>query len=328
MESVQEFTQWKKEMAKYSKADIKKSIWQLVNTIIPFVLLWGCAYISLTVSIWLSLALIVPAAGFLIRIFIIFHDCCHQAFFRNKKANEIVGTLTGILTFFPFGQWKNEHSIHHATSGNLSRRGIGDIWTLTTEEYAALPFHKRLGYRLYRNPFILFGLGPIYLFLFAYRMNRKEAKQKERWNTYLTNIGLLALMALLGWTLGWQEVLLIQGAILYLSGAGGIWLFYVQHQFETTYYEHADQWDYISAAVHGSSYYKLPPILQWITGNIGFHHVHHLMPQAPNYYLQRIHESHASLKNVPVVAMRSSLQALRYRLWDEKSKRYVGLEMK
>lgn len=325
MKSMQEFTRWKKEIASECQADVRKSVWQLVNSIIPFLLLWGLAYASLAVSFWLTLIVALPAAGFLVRIFIIFHDCCHQSFFKSKKANAIVGTFTGILTFFPFGQWKSEHSVHHATSGNLSRRGTGDIWTLTTKEYAALSFWKRLAYRLYRNPLVMFGFGPVYLFLIAYRMNRKDAKRKERLNTYFTNVMLVIVMGVLCWTLGWKEVLLVQGLILYLSGAAGIWLFYVQHQFEDTYFEHEPEWSYISAAIHGSSYYKLPKVLQWLTGNIGFHHIHHLVPQAPNYRLQRIHESHDALKNVPAVGLRLSLQSLRYRLWDEETKRFVGL---
>lgn len=325
MKSLQQFNQWKKQVISYSKPVLKKSVWQLINSIVPFILLWSLAYMSLSVSVWLTLALIIPASGFLVRIFIIFHDCCHQSFFKGKKANEIVGTITGILTFFPFGQWKNEHSVHHATSGNLSRRGTGDIWTLTVKEYADLSAWKRLGYRLYRNPLVLFGLGPIFLFVFEYRWNRKGAKRKERLSTYFTNIMIVGLVALLGWLLGWKEVLLIQGAILYLAGAAGIWLFYVQHQFEDTYFEYENEWDYIHAALQGSSFYKLPKWLQWLTGNIGYHHIHHLVPQAPNYYLERIHESNDLLKNVPAIGFRLSLQSLRYRLWDEDNKRFVGL---
>lgn len=324
MKSQQEITRLKKDIAALGKSDLRKSVWQLANSIVPFLLLWGLAYASLSISIWIALALAVPAAGFTVRIFIIFHDCCHQSFFAGKKANAIVGTITGILTFFPFDQWKNEHSIHHATSGNLCRRGIGDIWTLTTEEYAAFSPPRRLVYRLYRNPFVMFGLGPIFLFLVGYRMNRKNAKRKERVNTHLTNAALIGIMGLLCWTLGWKEVLIVQGTILYLSGIAGIWLFYVQHQFEDTYNERSDDWDYVSAAMHGSSYYKLPRMLQWITGNIGFHHIHHLVPQASNYQLQHIHESSTDLQDVPAIGIRLSLQALRFRLWDESSKRFVG----
>jgi omega-6 fatty acid desaturase (delta-12 desaturase) len=324
IKSLQEYTRWKKDMAPHSKSDLKRSVWQLVNSIVPFLLLWGLAYETLSISIWITLALAIPAAGFMIRIFIIFHDCCHLSFFARRKANTIVGTITGILTFFPYEQWRNEHSIHHATSGNLGRRGTGDIWTLTTKEYAALSPWKRRGYRLYRNPFVMFGLGPVFIFLFVYRLDRKSARRKESMNTYLTNAALAGLMVLLCWLLGWKEVLLVEGTILYLSGVAGIWLFYVQHQFEDTYYERTDEWDFVSAAMNGSSYYKLPKILQWITGNIGFHHIHHLAPYVSNYNLQQIHESHAALHDVPAIGIRLSLKALGYRLWDESSKRFVG----
>jgi omega-6 fatty acid desaturase (delta-12 desaturase) len=232
----------------------------------------------------------------------------------------------GMLTFFPYEQWKNEHSIHHATSGNLCRRGTGDIWTLTTKEYAALSVWRRLGYRLYRNPIVMFGLGPLYIFLVGYRMNRKGARRKERMNTYVTNAALIGLMGLLGWLFGLNKVLLVQGPILYLSGIAGIWLFYVQHQFEDTYYERTDKWDFVSAAMKGSSYYKLPGILQWVTGNIGFHHIHHLDPQVPNYHLPHIHKSSDELRNIPAIGLRLSLQAFRYRLWDESSKQFVGFK--
>jgi len=322
----QEYPRRKKGVSLHSKSNRWKSVWQLVNSIVPFVLLWGLAYVSLPISIWITLALAILAAGFMIRIFIIFHDCCHQSFFAGRKANAIIGTITGILTFFPYDQWKNEHSIHHATSGNLCRRGTGDIWTLTMEEYMALSPWRRLGYRLYRNPFIMFGLGPVFLFLVQYRLNRKNARTKERMNTYLTNAALIGLMGLLCWTLGWKEVLLVQGSILYLSGVAGIWLFYVQHQFENTYYERELEWDYVSAAMRGSSFYKLPTILQWMTGNIGFHHIHHLDPRVPNYRLQQTHESNADLQHVPTIGLLQSLRALRYRLWDESSKRFVGFK--
>ncbi|MBP2000187.1 omega-6 fatty acid desaturase (delta-12 desaturase) [Paenibacillus shirakamiensis] len=324
MKSLQEYTRWKKELGLHTKANVKKSIWQLINTLVPFVLLWVLAYMSLSVSIWISLALAIPAAGFVVRTFIIFHDCCHLSFFSKKKTNAIVGTITGILTFFPYEQWKNEHSIHHATSGNLNLRGTGDIWTLTTDEYIALSPWRRLGYRLYRNPLVLFGLGPIFIFLVAYRLNRKNAKRKERINTYITNAALIAMMVVLCLTLGWKEVLIVEGTILYLAGAAGIWLFYVQHQFEDTYYERAEDWDFVSAAMEGSSYYKLPKLMQWMTGNIGFHHIHHLDPQVTNYNLERLHNSSAALQNVPAIGIRLSLQALSYRLWDEGTKRYVG----
>ncbi|MFB5189333.1 fatty acid desaturase [Alicyclobacillus fastidiosus] len=314
---------WKHDIAPFEKSNNWKSLWQLTNTVVPFLGIWCLAYMSLSVSVWITLAITLIASGFFLRIFIIFHDCCHHSFFKSRKANELVGIVTGILTFFPYHQWKYEHSVHHATSSNLTKRGTGDMWTLTVSEYQNLSAIRRMRYRLYRNPFVMFGLGPLQLFLIEYRFNRKGAGRKERLNTYLTNLVLAATTAILCLTLGWRGVLLVEGPILYISGVVGIWLFYVQHQFEDTYFEEADKWDYVSAALQGSSYYKLPKLLQWVTGNIGFHHIHHLGPRVPNYNLQRVHDSYPALQNVPSVGVFSSLRSLRYRLWDEGNKKFV-----
>ncbi|AZJ23656.1 fatty acid desaturase [Bacillus wiedmannii bv. thuringiensis] len=298
-------------------------MWQLINTIVPFIILWYLAYKSLSVSYWLSVVPSLLAAGFMTRIFIIFHDCTHYSFFKSRPANRIVGTCMGVLTLFPFDQWGHEHSIHHATSGNLDKRGTGDIWTLTVDEYLAAPFRLRLAYRLYRNPFVMFGLGPIYVFLFKNRFNRKGARQKERMNTYLTNIIIVALIAILCWAIGWQSFLLVHGTIFLIAGSVGIWLFYVQHTFEDSYFEEDKDWEYVKAAVEGSSFYKLPKILQFLTGNIGFHHVHHLSPRVPNYKLEEAHNNTLPLKNVPTITLATSLRSLRFRLWDEKSNNFV-----
>ncbi|MFS0728160.1 fatty acid desaturase [Paenibacillus sp. 1P07SE] len=316
--------QLKKKVAPFEKSSFKRSLVQILNTVPPFMLLWFLAYQSLEVSYWLTLALSVAAAGFAIRIFILFHDCCHYALFKNRRANEMIGTLTGILTFTPYRGWQHSHAIHHATSSNLNKRGIGDIRVLTVEEYTQSTFWQRLAYRLYRNPLVMFGLGPFYSFLLGNRFNRKGAKFKERVNTYLTNTGIVALVALLCWAVGWQALLLVHLPIFYLSSALGIWMFYVQHQFEDTYFENENEWDFVKAAVDGSSYYKLPRLLQWVTGNIGFHHVHHLSPRVPNYYLEQAHEQTPDFRKVTTITLKSSLQALRFRLWDEKNKRFVG----
>lgn len=317
---------WKKALAPFEKSDIKRSIWQLVNTLVPLVIFWILAYESLAISVWLAWLFVIPAAGFLVRTFIIFHDCCHHSFFVSRRANVTVGVITGLLTFFPYNQWMIEHSVHHATCSNLSRRGTGDIWTLTVDEYTALPPLQRLGYRIYRNPFVMFGLGPLYITFIIYRFNRKKAGRRERLNTYATNLGLAAFITLMCLTLGWQKFLLVEVPILYLSGMAGIWLFYVQHQFEHTYFENNDQWDFVSAAMQGSSYYKLPKVLQWITGNIGFHHIHHLGSRVPNYNLQRTHDSLLFLQQVPVIGLRASFRSLRYRIWDENTKKFVGFK--
>ncbi|PFL62252.1 fatty acid desaturase [Bacillus anthracis] len=301
-------------------------MWQLINTVVPFIILWYLAYKSLSVSYWLSLVPSLLAAGFMTRIFIIFHDCTHYSFFKSRRANRIVGTCMGVLTLFPFDQWGHEHAIHHATSGNLDKRGTGDIWTLTVDEYVAAPFRLRLAYRLYRNPFVMFGLGPIYVFLLKNRFNRKGARQKERMNTYLTNIIIVAVVAILCWAIGWQSFLLVHGTIFLIAGSVGIWLFYVQHTFEDSYFEEDKDWEYVKAAVEGSSFYKLPKILQFLTGNIGFHHVHHLSPRVPNYKLEEAHNNTLPLKNVPTITLATSLQSLRFRLWDEKSNNFVSFK--
>ncbi|MGE1032412.1 fatty acid desaturase, partial [Bacillus sp. GKis3/1] len=316
----------KKQVAPYEKSTIKKSVWQLINTVVPFIVLWYLAYKSLSVSYLLALVPSLLAAGFMTRIFIIFHDCTHYSFFKSRRANRIVGTCMGVLTLFPFDQWGHEHAIHHATSGNLDKRGTGDIWTLTVDEYVAAPFRLRLAYRLYRNPFVMFGLGPIYVFLLKNRFNRKGARQKERMNTYLTNIIIVAVVAILCWAIGWQSFLFVHGTIFLIAGSVGIWLFYVQHTFEDSYFEEDKDWEYVKAAVEGSSFYKLPKILQFLTGNIGFHHVHHLSPRVPNYKLEEAHNNTLPLKNVPTITLATSLQSLRFRLWDEKSNNFVSFK--
>ncbi|TDF94470.1 fatty acid desaturase [Paenibacillus piri] len=320
----EEHSGWRKDIAPYERPHMKHSVWQIINTVVPFIMLWYAAYWSLSVSYWITLPITVAAGGFLVRIFIIFHDCCHKSFFKSRMANDVVGTLTGILTCCPYYQWRYSHTVHHATSGNLDKRGVGDIWTLTVEEYVASSTVRRFFYRLYRNPLLMFCLGPVYIFLIDYRFNRKRASFKERINTYITNIGIAGIAALLCWTLGWKEYLLVQGPIFFISGMAGIWLFYVQHQFEGTYFEQDEQWDYMKAALQGSSFYKLPKLLHWITGNIGFHHIHHLSPRVPNYYLETVHNEHPMLQNVPTVTLLSSLKSLRFRVWNEHSKTFVG----
>jgi acyl-lipid omega-6 desaturase (Delta-12 desaturase) len=316
----------KKQVAPYEKSTTRDSVWQIINTVVPFFIFWFLAYKSLTVSYWLALVPIVIAAGFLIRTFIIFHDCTHHSFFKNRLANRIVGTFTGVLTVFPYEKWGHEHSVHHATSGNLDKRGTGDIWTLTVEEYLASPLKTRLMYRFYRNPLVMFGLGPIFVFLLQNRFNRKGARKKERMNTYLTNVLIVTVIGLLCWAIGWQSFLLIQGSVFMISGAAGIWLFYVQHTFEDSYFEEDKEWEYVKAAVEGSSFYKLPKLFQWLTGNIGFHHVHHLSPRVPNYKLEEAHKNTLPLQNVPTITLGKSLSSLRFRLWDESSKNFVSFK--
>jgi acyl-lipid omega-6 desaturase (Delta-12 desaturase) len=317
---------WRKDVAPYERPHTKHSVWQIINTIVPYVLLWYAAYWSLEVSYWLALPIAIVAGGFLIRTFIIFHDCCHASFFKNKRANVIVGTITGIMTFVPFRQWRYTHAVHHATSGNLDHRGTGDIWTLTVEEYLESPWYVRLYYRIYRNPLVMFGVGPIYIFLINYRFNRKGANRRERINTYITNLGIVAMLAGLCLVAGWEATLLIQGPIFFVSGMLGIWLFYVQHQFEEGYYEEDDDWDHTKAALQGSSFYNLPRFLHWITGNIGYHHIHHLSPRVPNYYLEAVHNTNPKFRDVQTITLRTSFESLKFRIWNPQIKKFVGFK--
>lgn len=317
---------WRKSLAPYEKSNTKYSVWQLINTLVPFFGLWYLAYLSLSVSYWLTIPIMVLAGGFLVRTFIIFHDCCHRSFFKNRKANTIVGNITGIMTLCSYDQWRYSHSMHHATNGNLDKRGTGDIWTLTVNEYLALSRLRRWVYRMYRNPMIMFTIGPIYTFLLIYRFNRKGAPKKERMNTYMVNVALVAIIGLLCWGIGWQAFLMIQGPIFFMSGVGGIWLFYVQHQFEESYFEEEENWNYVKAAMHGSSFYKLPRVLHWITGNIGFHHIHHLSSRVPNYFLESAHNTSPVLQDVQTITLLTSLQSLRFRIWNEDTKKFIGFK--
>ena len=321
--SREKTAQLRKFVAPFEKADVKASVRQLVNTIPPFILAWFLAYQALDVSIWLTIALSVVAAAFVIRTFIIFHDCTHGSFFKNKKANAIVGTITGIMTLFAYEKWKREHSIHHASSGNLDKRGVGDIWVMTIEEYVEASKWERFKYRMYRNPLVMFGFGPLFLVLISSRFNRKDARKKERNNTYLINISLVVIYTLLILAIGWQAFVIVQGTTMFVAGAFGIWLFYVQHTFEDSYFEDENEWDYVKAAVEGSSYYQLPKVLQWVTGNIGFHHVHHLSPRVPNYNLEKAHESSPPLQQETTIDLKSSLKSLRYKLYDAQNKTFV-----
>ena len=247
-------------------------------------------------------------------------------FLKIGRQTMILGTITGILTVFPYHQWQHDHSVHHATSSNLDKRGTGDIWVLTVEEYLAASTWERLKYRMYRNPLVMFGLGPIYVFLFKNRFNRKGARLNERMNTYITNVAIVTISAILCLTLGWEQFLLVQAPIFLISGSLGIWLFYVQHTFEDSYFEEDKHWEYVKAAVEGSSFYKLPKILQWLTGNIGYHHVHHLSPRVPNYKLEAVHNHIPPLQNVPTISLATSISSLKFRLWDEHAKKFVGFK--
>ncbi len=308
----------------YQRPSHSRSVWQLVSTLAGYALLWYLAWYALGYSYWLSLPAVVLAAGFLVRLFIIFHDCGHGSFFRSKKANDLVGNFLGILTFTPYSYWHASHARHHATSANLDKRGHGDVWMMTVEEFKAAPWRTRLSYRLYRNPFIMFLLGPLFILLISHRIVRRKATRSQKWGVHLTNLALAGTIAAIGLLAGWKVVLLIQLPILYLAVVAGVWLFYVQHQFEGVYWARGKDWKFFTASLDGGSFYDLPRVLHWFTGNIGYHHIHHLNSRVPNYYLARCHEQVNELQPAPRITLWTSLKALRYRLWDEATEQLVG----
>ena len=325
MQKRSDIPRWQKLTAAYQKPDTLRSVWQLVNTVVPYLILWYLMYRSLEVSYWLTLALAALASGFLVRTFIIFHDCCHGSFLESKRATDIVGFLTGVLTFTPYDRWRREHSVHHATAGDLDRRDQGgEIWTLTVDEYRAAPLRTRTAYRLYRSPLVMFTIGPSFLFLFKHRFSDRQARRRERLNVYWTNVGVVAFVATLIWLMGLRAYLMIQLPIMIFGGAVAVWLFYVQHQYEGVYWDRHDQWDYTMAAVEGSSFYELPRILHWFTGNIGYHHIHHLSPRVPNYLLRKCHEENPALAPARPLTPLASLKSLRLRLWDEEHRQMVS----
>lgn len=315
---------WKEAVARYQRSSVWRGIWQLVNSLVPYAALWYLTYRSLAVSVWLALPLALLSGGFLVRIFIIFHDCTHGSFFKSRLANEWVGCLTGLLCFTPFHRWRHEHSIHHASAGDLDSRGTGDVWTLTVQEYLEASRWKRRAYRLARNPCVLFLIAPLVLFLVLERLPKGKDGRRERLSVYATNVALAMIVVGLAWVFGWKAYLLLQLASLMVASSAGVWLFYVQHQFEGVYWERDEHWDYEKAALQGSSYYKLPRLLQWFSGNIGFHHIHHLSPGIPNYHLEKCHRSEPLFQTVKPVTLLSSLKSFRLRLWDERLRKMVG----
>ena len=316
---------WRAAVAPFQHADTRRSVWQFINSAVPYAVLWVLMYLSLSVSYWLTLALAVLASGFMVRLFIIFHDCGHGSFFASQRANDIVGIITGIVTFTPYYDWRHAHAIHHATSGDLDRRGAGDVWTLTVDEYLAAPWLKRAAYRVFRFPLVTFGIGPTFVFLIAQRFPSTASKDKrERYSVYWTDLALLIIFVVAALTIGWQAFVLVQLPIMIIGGAAGVWLFYVQHQFEGMVWERHDKWEYVTAALQGSSFYKLPKVLQWFSGNIGFHHIHHLSPRIPNYNLEPCYKSDPLFQAVKPITLRSSLKSLTLRLWDEQHHRLVG----
>lgn len=313
-------------VAKYARPDYQKAFWQLTNTFLPYLSLWALmVYCQLQgFPYWLTLLLAAPAACLLVRIFIFFHDCTHGAFFPSRKANRILGYITGAMVFTPFEDWQRTHIIHHSAAGNLDRRGIGDIWTLTVEEYLAAPWFKRIVYRLFRNPLVLFGIIPLFLFAVVNRFPSPGAGKRERRSVMLNNAGIVGIVFAMSLMIGLQNFLLIQLPVLWMAASIGMWMFYIQHQYEDVYWTRHENWDLTRSGLEGSSYYKLPKVLQWLVGNIGLHHIHHVRANIPNYNLQRCYNEVPALRTVEPLTIRKSLKSLWLNLWDEQRKKLVS----
>jgi acyl-lipid omega-6 desaturase (Delta-12 desaturase) len=316
--------EWIEIVSRYNTPDPLKSWWQIVNSLVPYAILWILMIKSIEISYWLTLLLSVLAAGFLVRIFIIFHDCGHGSFFKSKRMNTIVGVATGLLVFTPYKKWTHEHLIHHQTVGNLDKRGIGDVNTLTVTEYLKLSKLQRTSYRIYRNPFILFGIAPLLVFVVFQRFTNKSMKAIDKFHLHISTLAMAAWVAGLMMIIGWKTFLLIQIPVLYIGAAHGLWLFYVQHQFRHVVWTKSENWDYKTIATKGSSLFKLPAILNWFTGNIGYHHVHHLGPTIPNYNLKRCHNENPLFSSIKPITFLTAFESLRLRLWDEKRQMLIS----
>ncbi len=314
---------WKKAVAEFQKSSGRRASWQLVNTLVPYALVWYLMYQAMSVSLWLAWPLAFLGGALLVRVFIIFHDCGHGSFFASRRANDFWGFVCGLLTLTPYYQWRWEHSVHHATAGHLDRRGTGDVWTLTVQEYLEASRWKRFAYRMARNPIILFLIAPTFFWLFVQRIPVAKANGREKRSAWWMNLAIVLMGIALSSIYGFGAYLVLQLTAVWVATSTGFWLFYVQHQFDDAYWER-ENWDYTAAALHGSSFYKLPRILQWFSGNIGFHHIHHLSPRIPNYNLERCHRSDPIFEDVKQLTLFSSLRLATLRLWDEHKRELIG----
>jgi omega-6 fatty acid desaturase (delta-12 desaturase) len=324
--SLPTMKQFNQMLSPYMRPTWKAAVQQLLNTVLPLLVLWVLMFLSLRISYWLTLPLGILASGFLVRTFILFHDCGHNSFTPSVRANKLIGFFLGILVLTPGEQWWKSHAIHHATSGNLNKRGVGDVDTLTVEEYKKKSWLNRLGYNLFRFPPVMFGLGPIWMFLIMNRFPSPRFTRKETMSVVWTNLGLVIWFGLLSLLFGGPlNVAIVILPVVWLGGMMGIWMFYVQHQYEEVYWARDKEWSYEFSAVKGASYYQLPRILQWITGNIGFHHIHHLSPRIPNYNLSRAYDEQPLLRSeVTVIKFLEGFKTVRLSLINEGQRRMVS----
>lgn len=318
--------EWVPIVKKYAVPNVWKSIWQMINSLLPFFGIWVLMVYTLRISYWLTLPLAFLNALFLMRIFIIQHDCGHNSFFKSTKVNNFIGSLLGIITLTPYYHWRKMHAMHHAGSGDLDFRGFGDIDTITVEEYKALPFWGKFKYRFYRHPLIMFLVGPVIVFLVAHRLplQLEKGERRERDSVYATNWTLIIIFTILGSYLGYLNLLMLWLPIMVFGSIIGVYLFYVQHQFEDTYWRWHEEWNYADAALQGSSFFKLPKVLQWFSGNIGFHHVHHLSPLIPNYNLEKAHYENPLFQRAQTITLLTSFKTVFLHLWDEKTRKLIS----
>lgn len=309
--------------AAYAQPRLSRALLDIATSVVPYLALCLVMYFMLPISPVIVAALVIPTAGFLVRVFVVFHDCAHGSLLPSRRANTWVGTVLGIFVLSAFGRWRHDHAVHHATSGNLDRRGVGDVQTLTVAEYQARSWRGRLGYRLFRNPLVMFGLGPVFAMIILPRLVARSTQPRLRTSVLATDAALVVIIGALCWLIGWEDFLIVWTPAALLAGSVGIWLFYVQHQFEDAYWQRQGEWSYEEAALHGSSYLKLPKLLQFFTGNIGLHHVHHLNSRIPNYNLQRAHDDIAMFASVPTVSIWDGLRAVKFKLWDEETGQLV-----
>jgi omega-6 fatty acid desaturase (delta-12 desaturase) len=317
--------EWAQVLSRYREPNHARSVFELVITAGAFVALWTAMWFALRFGYWLALVGAVPAAGFLVRLFMIQHDCGHGAFFRYRLANDWVGRVIGVLTLTPYQAWRRSHAVHHASSGHLERRGIGDINTMTVAEYLESGRWRRFGYRLYRNPIVMLGLGPAYLFIVQHRLPIRLVADWRPWiSAMATNAAIASIIVIVMWLVGVGPFLLVHVPITLLAASIGVWLFYVQHQFEETWWAKAPAWNLHDAALHGSSHYDLPAVLRWFTANIGMHHVHHLCSRIPYYRLPHVLRDHPQLRDVGRLTLVESFRCVRLALWDERSRRLIS----
>jgi acyl-lipid omega-6 desaturase (Delta-12 desaturase) len=314
---------WADTLAPYARPRLGRSLVDIATSMVPYLVLSVVIYKTIGNSVLLALALAIPTGGFLVRTFVVFHDCTHGSLLPSKRANAYVGAVLGLMVLAPFHRWRHDHAVHHASSGDLERRGVGDLPTLTVAEYHARSPRGQFAYRMNRNPLVMFVLGPIIAMVIGPRIATRAQRPRMRHSVLLTDLSLLAIVVPLCWWIGVVNFLIVWAPAALLAGSAGIWLFYVQHQFEDAYWESSEEWTYADAALRGSSYLKLPRVLQFFTANIGLHHIHHLNAKIPNYNLQRAHDENEMFSSVPVLSLWDGLRAVRLKLWDEEDNRML-----